>query len=406
MKKLLTLTLSLLMVFSLCLTVSAEDISSGEYLESYLEAQEELFIDYGKADPVIIDLQDDINIENLSAKYFDITVNLNGKALNISGSITINGGKKITINDNKGGGVVNIGDDITPYEGTFEVTGGTYNIDVADYLGFGCSIVRSRTSENYTVYNAQYAVPTVSEGAIAVLSDEAESTLGGLQVIKKVNDGEPHPDFEIPTDATVKYAFTSKIEGYYPEELKEPIIEVLKSEISDIENTDLAKATNLDIVQLDIILKAKINEHDYEVRNLGNTEIPVTLHLSESDAAKLKAASYIGVIRYHTEDDAEDEYTLMENNAVKLEDNVLTFNSSKFSTYFIVYGTSSSSGSSSSSSSSTTTATTTTPTKTYDPKDKNKDGVVSCEEEMNSANWVWSTTKGACVYSVTNTSAK
>ncbi len=52
------------------------------------------------------------------------------------------------------------------------------------------------------------------------------------------------------------------------------------------------------------------------------------------------------------------------------------------------------------------TATTTTPTKTYDPKDKNKDGVVSCEEEMNSANWVWSTTKGACVYSVTNTSAK
>ncbi len=89
----------------------------------------------------------------------------------------------------------------------------------------------------------------------------------------------------------------------------------------------------------------------------------------------------------------------MENNAVKLEGNVLTFNSSKFSTYFIVYGTSSSSGSSSS-------TTTTTPTKTYDAKDKNQDGIITCDEEMNSANWVWSTTKNACVYKVSNTSAK
>ena len=45
-------------------------------------------------------------------------------------------------------------------------------------------------------------------------------------------------------------------------------------------------------------------------------------------------------------------------------------------------------------------------TKSYDAKDKNKDGVISCEEEMNSANWIWSTTKNACVYKVTNTSAK
>ena len=50
--------------------------------------------------------------------------------------------------------------------------------------------------------------------------------------------------------------------------------------------------------------------------------------------------------------------------------------------------------------------TSTTSTKSYDAKDKNKDGVISCEEEMGNANWVWSESKQACVYKVTNTSVK
>ena len=45
-------------------------------------------------------------------------------------------------------------------------------------------------------------------------------------------------------------------------------------------------------------------------------------------------------------------------------------------------------------------------TKSYSSKDKNQDGVISCEEEMNSANWIWSTTKKACVYKVSNTSVR
>lgn len=40
------------------------------------------------------------------------------------------------------------------------------------------------------------------------------------------------------------------------------------------------------------------------------------------------------------------------------------------------------------------------------PKDTNADGVISCEEEMGSKNWVWSDSKKACVYKVTNTSTK
>ena len=45
-------------------------------------------------------------------------------------------------------------------------------------------------------------------------------------------------------------------------------------------------------------------------------------------------------------------------------------------------------------------------TRSYSSKDKNQDGVISCEEEMDSANWIWSTTKNACVYKVSNTSVR
>ena len=47
-----------------------------------------------------------------------------------------------------------------------------------------------------------------------------------------------------------------------------------------------------------------------------------------------------------------------------------------------------------------------TPTESYDLKDTNQDGVIDCAEEMNSKDWIWSDTKGACVYKVSNTSVK
>ncbi len=47
-----------------------------------------------------------------------------------------------------------------------------------------------------------------------------------------------------------------------------------------------------------------------------------------------------------------------------------------------------------------------TTNKSYSSKDKNHDGIVTCQEEMDSPNWVWSTSKNACVYKVSNTSAK
>lgn len=49
---------------------------------------------------------------------------------------------------------------------------------------------------------------------------------------------------------------------------------------------------------------------------------------------------------------------------------------------------------------------TTSSTKPAGVKDTNGDGVISCDEEMGSKNWIWSETKKACVYKVSNTSVK
>lgn len=52
------------------------------------------------------------------------------------------------------------------------------------------------------------------------------------------------------------------------------------------------------------------------------------------------------------------------------------------------------------------TSNTTSSTKPAGVKDTNGDGVISCDEEMGSKNWIWSETKKACVYKVSNTSVK
>ncbi len=407
MKKLLTLTLSLLMVFSMCLTVSAEDISSGEALVDYLEVQEELYVDYGKADPVIIDLKNDITIENLSARYFDITVNLNGNALNITGSITINEGQKITINDNNDGGEVNIGNSIID-NGTFEVTGGTFNRDVSAYLGEGCSIVYEVGTGilgNYTVYK-QGAYPTVDEDTVAAaaMNQEARTNLKGKTFVGN-NSGDLK---DIVVDSSTRFFLTSIFEGDMGQEEAALFGQELKNQ------NFYTDTTNLEYISLDIELKAYgDNGKIYSIYELINKndntyyEIPVTLYLSPETVEKLKGKD-IKVVREHDSDETDENpggFSLIEDVTLNVENNTLTFNTGKFSGYYIAYKTSSGSSSDSGSGSSSST-TTTTPTKTYDAKDKNKDGVVSCEEEMNSANWVWSTTKGACVYSVTNTSAK
>ena len=112
-------------------------------------------------------------------------------------------------------------------------------------------------------------------------------------------------------------------------------------------------------------------------------EITVSLALSDENVKALKGAKEIKVARFHG-----DEVTLLD---AKLEGNILTFKTDRFSTYVVVAYKEVGSPS--------------TPTPETKPN-TTPTGSVTCEESMGSANWTWSESKKACVYKVSNTSVK
>lgn len=116
-------------------------------------------------------------------------------------------------------------------------------------------------------------------------------------------------------------------------------------------------------------------------------EITITLALSDENVKALKGAKEIKVARFHG-----DEVTLLD---AKLEGNILTFKTDRFSTYVVVAYKEAGSPSTPSVTPTPETKPNTTPT-----------GSVTCEESMGSANWIWSESKKACVYKVSNTSVK
>ncbi len=467
MKKLLTLTLSLLMVFSMCLTVSADEKQkvtikvndSSELVKAFYQANTNF-------STTTIELQ--AEIEDTTGYFVnsdgDVILNLNGNKLYTpgfqcegsltiidgnqnsdsgiqltklatstnnsdhikvyeGGTFTLNSGKiklfsedqhsdryiiaagsKTTVNINGGaieGKETPVGKTADNNGATINITGGTFDKDVSAYLGEGCSIIYSTTYRNYVVYN-QDTKPTVDEdaGVVAAINATAGKTLNGMTTIKEVNKNGSIPNKEV--DSTTKYKLTSTFDGELTGDYAKEMGKLLKEKISNLDTTDLAYFSLEVELDAEIVTDGVIET--YSVRDLGTEDFPITLYLSDEIVEKLTGKE-IKVIREHTTSETE-EWTAIEDVALDVESKTLTFKSGKFSSYYIAYKTSSGSSSDSGSGSSSSTATTTTPTKTYDPKDKNKDGVVSCEEEMNSANWVWSTTKGACVYSVTNTSTK
>ena len=289
--------------------------------------------------------------------------------------------------------------------GKITVSSGTYSNDVSGYLANDSIIVKH--NDDYKVYGANDTVSVdedtkalagLSSAARKVLNEAGSTADGKTSSIKGYSD--INQDLTIDVDSSTQIWLETSL---------------IASETEDVKKaTDKAKeviTSNLKYISLDIALKSTYSSEQFSgiatITDLGNDaegneiKMPVTLYLSESIAESLKD-KIVRVIRIH-----DGEAELLDEDTTTLTNNALTFYSGKFSTYVIAYGTSSSSGGNTDPVPSTdTTTTTTTSTKSYDAKDKNKDGVVSCEEEMNSANWIWSTSKQACVYKVTNTSVK
>ena len=127
----------------------------------------------------------------------------------------------------------------------------------------------------------------------------------------------------------------------------------------------------------------------------------VSVALSDADVNNLKGKT-IKVIRYHTNADGTVEVTYLD---ATLNGNELTFKTDRFSTYVVV-AYKQVGGATPTPTPTPTAKPTVSNTSKAGPKDLNGDGVISCDEEMGSVNWIWSEAKGACVYKVSNTSVK
>ncbi len=261
---------------------------------------------------------------------------------------------------------------IVSYDGPIEIDGGTFSSypkNMTSYLANGYCLSENANGETVVVKATQ---ATVKEPTVVGNQDN-------LDIVKKT---EEFKDVQsVAVNANVKKQLT-------PNEVKkiEAIVENNKADVS---------------YKIPLDLKLTAIKDDGTETNITklDKEITITLVLSNENVKALKDAKEIKVARFHG-----DEVTLLD---AKLEGNILTFKTDRFSTYVVV-GYRQAGGTTPTPTPTPTPAAKPTVSNTSNagPKDLNGDGVISCDEEMGSANWIWSESKKACVYKVSNTSVK
>lgn len=235
--------------------------------------------------------------------------------------------------------------------GDTNISGGTFSEDVSMYL----------VSGNNVVYiNNRYGI---------------------LKDGEKISVTSPTPTVDETTYDEVKKV-QSDSNGIL---LKTDLVNDLQSNEKDMLNKQTPSNSKLDqIVPLDINLYS-VDENGVSTKITSlNSPITINMYLPDDIIDSIKNKT-IKVARFHG-----GVLSMLD---ASLNGNILTFKTDKFSTYAIVaYGT--------------VTPTSNVADKKAGPKDLNSDGVITCDEEMGSKNWIWSESKGACVYKVSNTSVK
>lgn len=231
------------------------------------------------------------------------------------------------------------------------IKGGNYSVDVSKYLISGYNV--AKINEAYSV---------VKDG-------------------EKIDVTSPTPTVDETTYDEVKKV-QSDSNGIL---LKTDLVNDLQSNEKDMLNKQTPSNSKLDsIVPLDINLySVDENGESTKITSL-NSPITINMYLPDDIVDSIKNKT-IKVARFHG-----GVLSMLD---ASLNGNILTFKTDKFSTYAIVaYGA--------------VTPTSNVADKKAGPKDLNSDGIITCDEEMGSKNWIWSETKGACVYKVSNTSTK
>ncbi len=235
--------------------------------------------------------------------------------------------------------------------GDTNISGGTFSEDVSMYL----------VSGNNVVYiNNRYGI---------------------LKDGEKISVTSPTPTVDETTYDEVKKV-QSDSNGIL---LETDLVNALQSNDKDMLYKQTPSNTKLDqIVPLDINLYS-VDENGVSTKITSlNSPITINMYLPDDIVDSIKNKT-IKVARFHG-----GVLSMLD---ASLNGNILTFKTDKFSTYAIVaYGA--------------VTPTSNVADKKAGPKDLNSDGIITCDEEMGSKNWIWSETKGACVYKVSNTSTK
>ena len=235
--------------------------------------------------------------------------------------------------------------------GDTTISGGTFSSDVSKYLISG--------------YN------------VAKINDTYEVVKDG----EKIDVTSPTPTVDETTYDEVKKAQRDS-NGIL---LKTDLVNALQSDDKDMLNKQTPSNAKLEtIVPLDINLYS-VDENGVSTKITSlNSPITINMYLPDDIVDSIKNKT-IKVARFHG-----GVLSMLD---ASLNGNILTFKTDKFSTYAIVaYGA--------------VTPTSNVADKKAGPKDLNSDGIITCDEEMGSKNWIWSESKGACVYKVSNTSTK
>ena len=235
--------------------------------------------------------------------------------------------------------------------GDTNISGGTFSEDVSMYL----------VSGNNVVYiNNRYGI---------------------LKDGEKISVTSPTPTVDETTYDEVKKV-QSDSNGIL---LETDLVNALQSDEKDMLNKQTPNNVKLEtVVPLDINLySVDENGATTKITSLNNP-ITINMYLPDDIVDSIKNKT-IKVARFHG-----GVLSMLD---ASLNGNILTFKTDKFSTYAIIaYGA--------------VTPTSNVADKKAGPKDLNSDGIITCDEEMGSKNWIWSESKGACVYKVSNTSTK
>ena len=307
----------------------------------------------------------------ISSRYSNVN-----QTINISGGTFNTTKETLLVEDKTGSGVPET------ISRTISISGGVFSSDITNYLAKDSDIAKVGT---------KYAVSKKNEELPKVEVSEITPTIEEKATKQTLIDATVKADKEIVTidNSTEIILESSKKTEADIKDVKETIKDEVVKKVT--EESKKVETNSVGLIPLDVTLKVKNGTDEKTITELSKP-ITVTLYLDEDTLDKLDG-KIVKVVRIHKDaETGKEETTVLD---TKLVNNALSFKTDKFSTYVIAYTTTISNNTN-----------TNTSTKSYDAKDKNKDGVISCEEEMNSANWIWSTTKNACVYKVTNTSAK